>query len=696
MRVAWTVVSVLLALSAVPPAAAAPHRRALLIGVSEYERGGNPNEEWWKLESKADVAALRDVLADKFGFAPADIATLTSRSETTRDAILGAFEKLIAATGEGDVVYIHYSGHGTPVPDKDGDEVDGLDESLVPSDYVSRKDGSRNILDDTIDQMLAKLRARGAASILLTFDSCFSGSQTRGGRMVVRGGNFLDVTSAVRDGKDPDVTGLLGKEAFAQGYVVISAARNDQTANETDDGSGGGMGLLTYALVRELREAGPDTTYRDLFDGVLDAMARRQPGQTPQLEGDADTKLLNGTALAPEPYLETRIDEHGRMRLQAGSLHGITVGSQFALYPRGTRTFDGAGVLAKARVIAVTPTTAVIQPEGGPGADALRGARAIEIAHQYGDPSIVVDLSAADALPRGGEIAAAVERHAAEKPLVRVTRGGAWDIKVCGRPCPELRTEQRARDEDAVTLVRRDGSRAAGLGAATDLPAALVRAIEAEARWEAVSALDRRDPRIALEVRVVPVDVTLDSARNVTGATRRASVPRTPGGQPELALGDYFMVEVRNTGALDAYVTVLDLSPDGSINPIWPHPKLGGQVQENKVRASQVPQKSPWVLVPYPYVFRIGPPTGNEILKAIATDVPTDFRPLLTLTLSRTAGERTRGEIAAATSPVGRLLSTAVTGGTRGGTFATQPPDPSAWAAASYTFLISGSAAGRQ
>ena len=34
----------------------------------------------------------------------------------------------------GDVLLVHYSGHGSNVPDNDGDEADGRDEILCPTD----------------------------------------------------------------------------------------------------------------------------------------------------------------------------------------------------------------------------------------------------------------------------------------------------------------------------------------------------------------------------------------------------------------------------------------------------------------------------------------------------------------------------------------------------------------------------------
>jgi hypothetical protein len=649
------------------------------------------------LSSKADIEALRSLLIDKFSFQSSNIIALTSRSQTTRDAILGALETLIKETRKGDIVYIHYSGHGAPVIDRDGDEIDGLDESIVPSDYASRKDGSRNVTDDVIGEALARLKAKEPASITLTFDSCFSGTQTRGGRMVVRGGNFLDTMPASRGQSDPDVTGLGGRDAFADGYVVISAARHDQLATETSDESGSSMGLLTYALIHEMRDAGPRTTYRDLFDRLLDKMTTKNPGQVPQIEGDIDGILMSGAAAPSQPYFDTRIED-GKMILQAGSLHGITAGSEFALYPGGTRTFAGAAPLTRANVTSVRATTAVLTPVDSIDLERLRLARAVEAAHKFRDTIVRVDVSDVDRLTDGESVFSALKDLSADHDVIQLTRGGDWDLKICAEPCVEEvqtglpRVSSARTTNTSATLIRHDGSRAAALTGGGDLANALVRAIEAESRWRMIATLERRDPRIEIDVRLVPVHVTRDSRGAVTAATAVPVTPRKAGGLPVMEIGDSFMVELRNRGTLSAYVTVLDLSPDGTINPIWPHPGVGRNVQENRLRGAADPERAEWVRIPLPYVFGVGPPAGNEIIKVIATETPTDFTPLLTASSAQAGGSR--GEQTATATPLGRLLASAARG-TRSARLSSEPPDPTIWSTGSFTFVIRDSASRR-
>ena len=680
----WVCLALLLAtasLAAQGSRTETPGKRALLIGVSQYARGGDPASEWWDLSSGTDVQVMRELLVERFGFQDASIQLLRRREETTRQQILAAFDRLIADTRAGDIVYIHYSGHGAPVPDANGDEFDGLDESLVPSDYVARADGSRNITDDTIGALLAGLSAKRPGSVLLVFDSCYSGTQTRGGRMVVRGGNFLPTgpRTGVTNG---DVSGIADRKAFAEGYVVISATRDNQIAMETDDDAGS-MGLLTYALAQQLRTVTATTTYRDLFDGVQDAMVRRASVQRPQIEGDLDTLLLNGTAVAQQPYLETRVQD-GALVLAAGAIHGITAGSRVNLYPRGTKTFGNAPA-AVAEVMTVRPTTSVLRLPGSLTARELEGARAVETSHRFADASVRVDTTDLGRTTLSAAVAEEIARLEQAGGLVRTTRGERWDLKVCGTPCREAQPgpAQTRGVPAAGLLVRSDGSVAAEIPSGPDGARALRASVEREARWRVIASLDHADTRVDVDVRPVHVDVTTDASGRPVSVRRRPQLRRTREGQAAFAVTDFFMLELRNRGSRDAFVTVLDLSPDGTINPLWPHPRVGRGVQENRIPAAPPDREPAWIPVPLPYVFQVGPPFGTEIVKAIATDVPTDFSSVLAGAQSDSRGT------AAAPPPSPLALLLAAAGGlARGRQVAGEVNDTTAWSARSFTYVI--------
>lgn len=69
-----------------------------------------------------------------------------------------------------DFVWIHYSGHGSNMKDTSGDEADGMDEGLVPSDYES----CGIIIDDVIHKIFTTFSPK--TQILFICDACHSGS----------------------------------------------------------------------------------------------------------------------------------------------------------------------------------------------------------------------------------------------------------------------------------------------------------------------------------------------------------------------------------------------------------------------------------------------------------------------------------------------------------------------------------------
>ena len=56
-------------------------------------------------------------------------------NEPTKRNIEDAFRRVTEYSKAGDVVFIHYSGHGGRVRDLSGDEDDGYDETLIPVDF---------------------------------------------------------------------------------------------------------------------------------------------------------------------------------------------------------------------------------------------------------------------------------------------------------------------------------------------------------------------------------------------------------------------------------------------------------------------------------------------------------------------------------------------------------------------------------
>ena len=98
--------------------------RALLVGVSQYS--GYRNSQWSDINGVNDIRILKALMQSK-GFA---IDTLVNTNATASN-IRQALETLTKASKLNDTIYIHFSGHGQPFEDINGDEQDGWDEACL-------------------------------------------------------------------------------------------------------------------------------------------------------------------------------------------------------------------------------------------------------------------------------------------------------------------------------------------------------------------------------------------------------------------------------------------------------------------------------------------------------------------------------------------------------------------------------------
>lgn len=207
---------------------AAPRRRALLVGIDRYQHpkvSPTPGAE-------EDARATRRQLIETYGFAEADIRMLLG-SEATAQRIRETFQRwLIDGTKAGDEVFFLYSGHGTTVKDVDGDEArrspgDVRDEALAPYDVgVSR---NSRIIDDEIGGLLNQLSGR---RVIMVFDSCFSGTVTRGSKDPAAG----QQTAIPRYLPDADelekLTTRSGGKGAGDDYVVLPSSSSVGAAKD--------------------------------------------------------------------------------------------------------------------------------------------------------------------------------------------------------------------------------------------------------------------------------------------------------------------------------------------------------------------------------------------------------------------------------------------------------------------------------
>ncbi len=323
----------------------AQQKRALLIGVGSY-----PQELGWRsLSSANDIEYLKNILPLK-GFDPAHMTVLLNE-QATKAGIENAFSKLIAASGQGDIIMIHFSGHGQQITDDAEDEADGFDEAWIPVDAQSRYmptarpaapayRGEFHLRDDEVGKWLDSLSLKVGAngSILVTIDACHSGTATRSASLgKVRGDpepfkipgkkNEL-IKAGINDQND-----FIGGNAMGRGNVVtFSASSPTQVNRETKDANDVGVGSLTYALSKALADLPEGASYSDLFYRVKAMIQAWIPMQFPMMEGNGKQQVFAGkyNSAADITYVD-RWAEDTAVTIKMGSLQQISPGTEFIL-----------------------------------------------------------------------------------------------------------------------------------------------------------------------------------------------------------------------------------------------------------------------------------------------------------------------------------------------------------------------------
>ena len=285
------IITYLLLLLSLPVPLHAQTKRALVIGLGEQQ-----DKAWNKINGDKDVPLVQAMLK-KAGFK--SVTTLVNR-QATKTGIIGAFKKMTASCKHGDVVYVHYSGHGQQMTDVHNDEKDGLDECWIPYDAYRKASktyhGEKHLTDDELNVYLKAIRykigARG--KLLVVIDACHSGDGTRGDEdEVVRGvEDTLVVDSLNARGLyetfemlkslfigDNDKEKIINSKAkpLAERWITISACRSDQVNIEMKKPT---VGKLTYALWKELKNI--DKVGNDEFMKRIRKFVNRNTSSRPQ------------------------------------------------------------------------------------------------------------------------------------------------------------------------------------------------------------------------------------------------------------------------------------------------------------------------------------------------------------------------------------------------------------------------------
>lgn len=242
----------------------------------------------------------RQVWAEKFAVQRRVCAEKSATFEGITNMVLSLFEGM----NEGDLAIITRSGHGTRVPDRNGDEVSGFDSAFVPYDY------QRGLyLDDDWAALMG--RRKHGTFVLLLDDFCHSGTAARGfqaehdRQAKPRFVHFHELVSQ-QNGLCPKIADALmarerprGGESVPEGVVSITGCKDTEYSYDTSDG-----GAFTLSSERAWRQLPIGASLADWYAKLVPAYLPK-PGrfpQTPQFHGSDVLKAFIAPGLKPPAF----------------------------------------------------------------------------------------------------------------------------------------------------------------------------------------------------------------------------------------------------------------------------------------------------------------------------------------------------------------------------------------------------------
>ncbi len=220
-------------------------KRALLIGINYIGTSSELNG------CIIDVKNIKKLLMSNFKYLEQNIVMMNDADGLmpTKQNMLDEINKIVALTKPGDVLFMHYSGHGSQVYDKNGDErynneTRYYDDVLCPCDYPK----AGFIVDDVLKEIIVNKIPKGA-KLRAFFDCCHSGT-------------VLDLSYILRNNIFTYVEAA-GK--LSDDCLMISGCKDNQTSADAfiDQQY---SGALTWALMKVLVNVGTvNTTWQTLL-----------------------------------------------------------------------------------------------------------------------------------------------------------------------------------------------------------------------------------------------------------------------------------------------------------------------------------------------------------------------------------------------------------------------------------------------
>jgi len=230
------------------------NKNALLIGCnynnSAYQLNGCIN----------DVNNIKSMIKN-VGFNNINILTDDTETKPNKSNILTELTKLLSNSNNNDLLFFSYSGHGSQLVDRNGDETDGRDEVMVPLDF--------NVITDDELKTVIQTYLKPNVTLFALFDCCNSGT-------------VLDLKYQYLDSLNYDNYTENNKAIDTIGNVIMISGCTDNQTSADAFINNTSQGAMTWAFIESVNSK-PKLSWRELIQNMRKLLTNSQYTQIPQL-----------------------------------------------------------------------------------------------------------------------------------------------------------------------------------------------------------------------------------------------------------------------------------------------------------------------------------------------------------------------------------------------------------------------------
>lgn len=386
--------------------------KALLMGINDYKSISDLRG------CENDVANVRRLLTETYGFPDANIRQYLSR-DVTKQNVIDGFNWLVDGARPGDRLVMHFSGHGSYMASSNDDE--DIDELICLYD-MDMDDPNSYLLDDDLGLLTRQVPPQVRLTVIL--DTCHSGTGTRAifatrgegmGPLVItndtisrmaelrgaeiprtRGADDASLLEIIENNvqnavlarvyePDPALRNRrarspirrfgqhLSERSASLNHQLLAAAADHQTAADAFI-DGDFHGAFSFYLCESARDNDADAANQRIMDAAAQTIRNAGFSQTPQNEGPflndplfgvagvpvAEEPSTGGSATIPQPPIRPQLPPRTPPRMSES--HHETVAQSLRM---AEKLIDLADYLARTPPPARVPQTVGVSPRAG-------------------------------------------------------------------------------------------------------------------------------------------------------------------------------------------------------------------------------------------------------------------------------------------------------------------------------------------